>query len=401
MRLAGVGVVVLGLSVVAVFALRGRPSGPELPEGMRVVDGSGFLGINEAVAIPGRVLAQKPPIATIEGHLAEDARATRELGATWVRSHSAVYPNLDYQTASKRQWTGHADRWVRTVQAEGLEALVMVSPWPGNQTSAHTDTYVVEDPEAYASWVSAVVERYDGDGVDDMPGLLRPIRHWEVDNEPDLKNTLQARGSKVDPTTFCTPEQYMAVLRVTADAIRAADPEATVLSGGIYRPHAHAGVTYLHKLDALGLLEVVDVVSLHTYFDGPGTETLERGLSAAPDGARVWLTETSVASRGDKRWMSQAWQAEMVHRVHAAALVHGVEKVFWHTLADAPVAPKHGISNHSLLRVTDAGFVDKPSAVAYRELAERLAEPLTIAEDGITTPTSQLVLESPAHWAPR
>ena len=33
-----------------------------------------------------------------------------------------------------------------------------------------------------------VVERYDGDGLDDMPGFEYPIRHWEIGNEPDVQS---------------------------------------------------------------------------------------------------------------------------------------------------------------------------------------------------------------------
>ena len=394
MRLAGAAALILA-ACAAIWAARGEVSGPALPEDSRTVDASAMLGINEAVAVPSRVLDQGLATAELEALLEADARATRELGATWVRAHSAVYPNLNHRLASRRDWKGPADRWVRIVQAEGLDALVMISPWPGNQTSAHTSTYVA--PRGYAAWVTEVVERYDGDGVDDMPGLQRPITHWEVDNEPDLKNTLQARGSTVDPATFCTPEQYMAVLETTAAAIRAADPDAVVLNGGIYRPHAEAGAAYLAELIRLGLLEHVDVLSLHTYFDGPGTETLERGLAAAPPRTRVWLTETSVASEG-RSWMDEAWQAEMVHRVHATALVAGVEKVFWHSLADAPVAPKQGIAFHSLLSATGQGFQDKEAAAAYRELARQLQEPVTVSPEGIRTASAELVLDGEAHW---
>ncbi|MGQ9576341.1 MAG: hypothetical protein ACUVUC_13585 [Thermoguttaceae bacterium] len=37
--------------------------------------------------------------------------------------------------------------------------------------------------EAYIRFVKAVVERYDGDGVDDMTGLNVPIRYWQFENE--------------------------------------------------------------------------------------------------------------------------------------------------------------------------------------------------------------------------
>ena len=37
--------------------------------------------------------------------------------------------------------------------------------------------------DSYRAWVNALIERYDGDGDDDMPGLVRPVRHWVVGGE--------------------------------------------------------------------------------------------------------------------------------------------------------------------------------------------------------------------------
>lgn len=84
----------------------------------------------------------------------------------------------------------------------------MLSPWSGNATGVETSEYVVADEAAYTAWVTAAVERYDGDGVDDMPGLLAPIRHWEVDNEPDLKNSLRPKRAPTATTrrsSVCPP----------------------------------------------------------------------------------------------------------------------------------------------------------------------------------------------------
>jgi len=39
----------------------------------------------------------------------------------------------------------------------------------------------------YEKWLTAVVERYDGDGKDDMKGLQFPVLHYEIGNEPDLE----------------------------------------------------------------------------------------------------------------------------------------------------------------------------------------------------------------------
>ncbi len=66
----------------------------------------------------------------------------------------------------------------------------------------------------YQAWVGALVERYDGDGVDDMPGLVRPVRHWVVGGEW---------------TGFWPQDDadsYLHVLDLTREAALAADPTA-------------------------------------------------------------------------------------------------------------------------------------------------------------------------------
>ena len=81
------------------------------------------------------------------------------------------------------------------------------------------------DLQAYAAWLDAVVERYDGDGVDDMSGLQYPVRHWEVLNEPEMQ------GPEL---TFFQEDSaaYLDFLKRSYTAIRAADPNAVVLTGG-------------------------------------------------------------------------------------------------------------------------------------------------------------------------
>jgi len=39
----------------------------------------------------------------------------------------------------------------------------------------------------YKTFLLALVDRYDGDGNNDMPGLTNPIIHWEIMNEPEFK----------------------------------------------------------------------------------------------------------------------------------------------------------------------------------------------------------------------
>ena len=91
------------------------------------------------------------------------------------------------------------------------------------------------DWAAYQKWISAIVERYDGDGKNDMPGLKIPIKYWEVMNEPDLQyQNNQPPLDKSSSLNFYKqgPAEYATLLINTDKAIKSADPEAKVLIAG-------------------------------------------------------------------------------------------------------------------------------------------------------------------------
>ena len=337
------------------------------------VTGPFALGINEAVSVPQRLALSS---AELERLLRADATRTFDVGARLVRGHTGAFPRISQsELASAPRHRDNADTWVRVVQAAGLEPVLMVSPWPGNQTANATDHYVPDDLDAFRAYVTALVERYDGDGVDDMPGLAGPVRYWEVDNEPDLKFTNAPRGARreVPAGSFCKPEEYARVLVVAAEAIRAASTDARVLNGGIFRPHADNGDTWLRELVAQpGVRASIDILSLHTYADDDGTRLatgITRARAHVPD-RPVWVTETSLD--GD----DLEGQAARLPAVIARAALAGAERVFWHTLADPPPSVRGPMAARtgSLFRTLEGGTVEaKPAATVFRNLATQLA----------------------------
>ena len=237
---------------------------------------------------------------------------------------------------------------------------------------------MARDLAAYRDCVSALVERYDGDGVDDMPGLPAPLRYWEFDNEPDIKNSRTPKDSRreYDATTFCTPQDYAIVLRATSEAIRRADPTAKILALGLYRPHAEQGLSYGRRVLAeTGVRESFDILSLHTYADDDG-ELLARSIThfreLLPE-RPIWVTEASVTLHGS----NEAEQGRRVAAYVARAAAAGAERLFWHTLTDPPAGRNLkdvNFNTNSLLRAVDGGPpVDKPAGIVYRNLAARLA----------------------------
>lgn len=355
-----------------------RPGRPELVRGA--------LGVNEGVSIPTALLSNGTVKRAQESQVLDrDIALLKDLGVGIVRANTSTYPFLSwFQTTRRDPELSRADRWVRQVQASQLEPLLMIGPWPGNQTANYTQRYVPEDLDAYGSWVQAVVERYDGDGIDDMPGLLRPVHLWEVDNEPDLHNTVEPRGAKaghrVDPADFETPQQYAQVLVATAAAIRRADPQAVVLSAGLYRPHADQGRAYLEAVLAEpGAREAFDVLSLHCYFHEDDLGKLQRTLATwkatVPD-KPLWITETGVPAEDRAPHVDAEWQGRMVAATYGAFLAGGADRVLWHTLMDPPPS-KHArrspFATHSLLQQDGAGsHGDKPAGAVYRRLSQYL-----------------------------
>ena len=363
--------------------------------------GPRFFGINEGLSAPARLVHNgRIPWEKQLNELRADATLTRDIGAGVVRANCHTYPFFNYMSARKDmdKTLQQADAYMAAIDAAGLETVMVVAPWPCIRTASHTDRYVPQDMDGYTDFVRTLVERYDADGTDDMPGMSRPlVVAWEVDNEPDLHNTLPPRGAPrgFDPSRFGTPAEYAEVLRATSAAIRGADPSATVLIGGIYNPRHDKGRAFLDAVLAEeGAQEAFDVMSLHVYNGDNNLDAIEQTIAiaqAVAPGKPLWITEFGVSSDERKSWATEDWQAQMVVALHAAAAVGGVERVFWHTLTDPPKTPnkrKMPFASHSLHSTLVPSWEDpsgagqrtrKPAGEAYTQLTAKMAtlrEPL-------------------------
>jgi hypothetical protein len=88
--------------------------------------------------------------------------------------------------------------------------------------------------EDYHSYVQAVVERYDADGVNDMPGLLYPVRQYEIETEaddwwptpcPDITNPDSEIPERINT--------YLQLLAAAQSAAREAYPGVEILPGAM------------------------------------------------------------------------------------------------------------------------------------------------------------------------
>jgi hypothetical protein len=183
-----------------------------------------------------------------------DLEKIEDTGATWLR------PNFGYFVWGVMQKDENTsidfsktDEVVRSAQKNGLNLSITLFPFAdwdqktngeGCKVSANDGglpqkkegfeipglTYYRCNPNnwmAYEKWLTAVVERYDGDGKDDMPGLETPIHYYEIGNEPDL--TKDPRSGEGTVYYLDSPEHYAELLQKSYATIKAADNKTQVL----------------------------------------------------------------------------------------------------------------------------------------------------------------------------
>ena len=184
---------------------------------------------------------------------------------------------------------------------------------------------LVESESDYIEFVKAVVERYDGDGINDMPDLLNPVLYWQVENEPDFRGDWQ---------------DYAHIHEITYKVIKDSCPDCKVLLGGM----TGGGIPVFEKFYRPILTqfkgEYIDIFDFHwygnAYGDYRGTKSVYEVIRKALDEhgfteTEIWITETGTYSGSPFRWEEQEEedQARDVVKRYVYPLSYGVKKVFW------------------------------------------------------------------------
>ncbi len=376
------------------------PAAPDEPAAPPRWSPSGHpLGVTAGVgAVPQRMLEQMTAREWQE-RLAGDVADLDAVGARWYRQHSSLHPGFDQRTleATSHTWADH-DTLVQGVQGTGAELLIVIGRTNGIASCRQMPrllprTYLPaagDEERAYREYVAAVVERYDGDGVDDMPGLQRPVRWFQLGNENDLHyRSCQERGRD-----YASPEDYLLLAGITRQAMAAASEDARLVAGMTYGhvTEPETGWTEtLVGLDDGAILDHVDAVSLHDYSRDPAVQRAQIDDLASLIDHRVpiWITETSVPGDPEAApgWDPERQARAMVELVLGALSTGDVERVFWHSLQDGP--PVHdsrqwrNFGTNSLLACAApvipvqgpprcGGFEPKPAARTFTALSDAL-----------------------------
>ncbi|MFC1656630.1 hypothetical protein ACFL14_01525 [Patescibacteria group bacterium] len=119
------------------------------------------------------------------------------------------------------------------------------------------------DIDAYADFLAQAVERYDGDGKDDMEGLTIPVKYWEIMNEPEMQGG--GTGGMGEELKFFvgTSAEYFEILKTSYETIKEVDPEAKVLHAGMAGMQENF-LDFWTPIFEAGAGKYFDIANMHT-----------------------------------------------------------------------------------------------------------------------------------------
>lgn len=260
-------------------------------------------------------------------------------------------------TRDTYEW-GSTDAIVRAASTAGLETLPFLFGSP--EWAAHRDRrsceghgcipYApasIETRYAFAHFAAAAVRRYGPGGGfwEENPELpYRPITVWQVWNEQNSESLYEPDAD---------PRAYAALLRIVAAEIRAVDPQAEILLGGMFGKRSTSRLIATPRY----LRELLRVAGIESSFDGIAVHPYDPRLRGVIDQTRavralirergldvdLWITEVGWASSGQRSQnlvKGRLGQARMLRRALTRLLARAgrwnLRAVHWYAWRDTP-----------------------------------------------------------------
>jgi hypothetical protein len=301
----------------------------------------------------------------------------KTLGVHWVRVF-ATWPDLEPAPGDyAANWLAAYEKLFRELPS-GTKVIVDVVDTPQWETGSSDDHTPPANPQDYAAFVGGLAQRWGA-----------RVAAYELWNEED------------SPTWWVgapDPAAYAALLKATYPVLKAAEPNATVVLGGL----TGNDYPFLEALYADGAKGYFDAVGVHTdtacnvdspytFLRGPGERLIPDSflayrevhavMLANGDDKPIWMTElswrTTEATCEEGAWagqkaqgVSESQQATyLAQAYHCLAQDPYVQVAIWFPLQD------EGVDVSGLLRANGSR---KPSFAAMEEYAHRgdtLSEP--------------------------
>ena len=379
-------IVLAGLAVVALVLL-GANLAPRRGQVMAIaweapetgVSSSGNYTTYVPIAVRLHDRGYVVPFGTImygDVNDAEGLQVMREAGSRWVTTFfvwSTVEP-----TEGTYDWSSF-DAKALNASTAGMQVFALFT---GNPTwAALSPDGPVSNTLALVKVTVAMAERYDCDGVDDAPGSPC-VHYWSFYPEPDRESRWGHNG-----------REFAAMLCQVSPAIRAADPQAQVLIGGLaYDWFVEDGGPFVRsflsdtllRLNATcpgGARAAIDAVAFHYYpISGERWPTIrDKALEIRSVMAQHGVGDLPLMCPEAGYWSSpkhgssEPFQAQWLVQMYVRGLSVGIQYMAWYKVYDDAVAGSEADAfpdrTCGLLRLDGSR---KPSYYAYQTMTREL-----------------------------
>jgi hypothetical protein len=317
--------------------------------------------------------------ATLDGIVGAGAGLVR-VEMPW----SAIEPNN--VAPSQYNWTS-TDQKLKRIAEKGLTPVVLVMGCPGWACTLPSGPIRVEHVGAFTEFMSAVAARYGKPPYN--------AHYWEFWNEPD-----SFLGEANRYNWGMHPDRYAAMLAAVRPGMKAADPYAMLVMGGLAYDYFQEQGGPFNRAFLDGFLEAggglyIDVFNFHYYVQNANWCSLSakltelRGkLAAHHVDVPIICTETGFTSSREHQSDPET-QSVYLAQAYAQAVGEGMASVAWFTARDFQTS----VPGWQIFK--DSGLFDvngnpKPSYQAYKwavsELGGRRAVRALGTDDGVSAP---------------
>jgi polysaccharide biosynthesis protein PslG len=300
--------------------------------------------------------------------LARDLDTYGTMGARWIR-FDVNWAMVQRRGPESYDWRPF-DRVVTAARARGFRALGTILYTPSWARPAGTSATWAPDQPRYAAFARATAAHFAALGV----------HAYEIWNEPNIVAFWKPKPSAA---------RYAELLAAASAAVRAADPQAIVLTGGT-SPASTDGtnvspVDFLKGIYAAGARSAFDAVGHHPYawpadpgearswsawYQMIGAPTsLRTVMTANGDAAkRIWATEFGAPTNGPAgSFVSETDQSRMLAKAYKLFGSYSwAGPLFWYSGRDLGTASD---TRENFFGVVRNDFSAKPSFAAYRRAA--------------------------------
>ncbi len=292
---------------------------------------------------------------------APTGQAISDIGAGWVRLEFRWNEAEPSKGSYDTNIIARYDRAIDTARAAGAKVLVFVNGSPRWASGSRVPMTKPQNPADYANFMHFVATRYAG-----------RVSAWEVWNE---ENTSRFWSSGPSPSA------YVPLLKAAYPAVKAADPGAVVVFGGL----SQNDYSYVEGAYAAGAKGYFDVMAVHPY-PGPnppeavwssngriapmafsGFREVRSSMLARGDDKPIWLTEFGWSTTTTESWgVTPSQQADYLTRAYrllesypyvTIAYWYNLRNNFWDNDAD---------TWETQLGLMRTDFVHKPSYEAFK-----------------------------------